>query len=137
VILIDTGPFVALFDPRDNLHLRCRTTLRSIRTPLVTTIPVLTEAFHILDPTSIGAQQLREFILTGGVGVWFIDQLALKRALELMARYADHPMDLADASLVVAAEALETRKIFTVDRGDFSTYRIQRGHTHEPFEIID
>jgi uncharacterized protein len=45
-------------------------------------------------------------------------------------------MDLADASLVVAAETLETRTIFTVDRGDFSTYRIQRGHAHEPFEII-
>ncbi len=54
-----------------------------------------------------------------------------------MAKYSDHPMDLADASLVVAAEALETRAIFTVDHGDFSTYRIQRGHAHEPFEIIE
>jgi predicted nucleic acid-binding protein len=91
----------------------------------------------MLDPTSIGSRQLREFVVTGGVGVWFMDQPALKRALELMARYADHPMDLADASLVVAAETLETRTIFTVDRGDFSTYRIQRGHAHEPFEIIE
>jgi uncharacterized protein len=138
VILVDTGPFVALFDPRDSLHLRCRTTLSSlVHTPLLTTIPVLTEAFHMLIPNSIGTQRLREFILNGGAQVWFMDQPALGRAMELMAKYADHPMDLADASLIVAAEMLETRKIFTVDRSDFTTYRIRRGHTHEPVEIIE
>jgi predicted nucleic acid-binding protein len=44
-------------------------------------------------------------------------------------------MDLADASLIVAAEALETRKIFTIDAGDFRTYRIKRGHRHHAVEI--
>lgn len=43
-----------------------------------------------------------------------------------MERYADHPMDLADASLVVAAEALGTRRVFTIDRRDFGTYRVRR-----------
>jgi hypothetical protein len=61
VILVDTGPFVALFDPKDPLHERCKATLRSIREP---------------------------------------------------------------------------RKVFTLDRGDFSTYRIRRGHRHEPVEIV-
>ena len=37
-------------------------------------------------------------------------------------------MDLADASLVAAAEALGTRKIFMLDRKDFETYRLRRGH---------
>lgn len=45
-------------------------------------------------------------------------------------------MDLADASLIVAAEALATRKIFTLDRSDFETYRIKRGHRHYPAEIL-
>lgn len=45
-------------------------------------------------------------------------------------------MDLADASLVTAAEALNTRRIFTVDRNDFSTYRLRRGQRNEAFEII-
>ena len=53
-----------------------------------------------------------------------------------MERYADHPMDLADASLVTAAEALSTRRIFTIDRNDFSTYRVRRGHRNEAFEIV-
>ena len=53
-----------------------------------------------------------------------------------MERYSDHPMDLADASLITAAESLQTRKIFTLDRNDFSTYRIQQGHRHETVEIV-
>jgi predicted nucleic acid-binding protein len=53
-----------------------------------------------------------------------------------MERYTDHPMDLADASLVVAAEELSTRKIFTFDRSDFETYRVKRGHRYYPFEIV-
>jgi predicted nucleic acid-binding protein len=50
--------------------------------------------------------------------------------------YADHPMDLADASLIVAAETLGTRKVFTVDRKDFAAYRVRRGHRHYAVEII-
>jgi predicted nucleic acid-binding protein len=50
--------------------------------------------------------------------------------------YCDHPMDLADASLIVAAETLETRKVFTVDRKDFEAYRVRRAHRHYAVEII-
>jgi predicted nucleic acid-binding protein len=50
--------------------------------------------------------------------------------------YADRPMDLADASLVTAAEALGTRRVFTIDRHDFETYRVRRGHRHQPMQII-
>lgn len=53
-----------------------------------------------------------------------------------MERYGDYPMDLADASLVVAAEVMKTRKVFTVDRKDFSSYRIKRGHRYHSFVVI-
>jgi hypothetical protein len=53
-----------------------------------------------------------------------------------MEQYADHPMDLADASLIAAAESLETRKVFTLDENDFGAYRIRRGHRHYAVEII-
>jgi predicted nucleic acid-binding protein len=39
-----------------------------------------------------------------------------------MVRYADQPMDLADASLVVLADTRKLRKILTVIHSDFSTY---------------
>jgi predicted nucleic acid-binding protein len=136
MILIDTGPWVALFDPRDGMHARCREVLQSIGEKLITTIPVLTETFHMLGPGSLGSRRLRELILKGGSSVWFMDQPAVERSFELMNRYADHPMDLADASLVTAAEALQLRKIFTLDRDDFSTYRIRRGHSAEGFEVL-
>jgi predicted nucleic acid-binding protein len=53
-----------------------------------------------------------------------------------MAEYSDTPMDLADASIVTAAERENLRKVFTVDRKGFSAYRIRRGHRHYEFEVV-
>jgi predicted nucleic acid-binding protein len=136
MILADTGPFVALFDPQDALHARCKDTLKSLKEPLFTTVPVLTEATHLLTPGSLGVRRLQDFILQGGVSVWFMDMNGMERAFELMDQYADHPMDLADASLIVAAESLRTVKIFTLDRHDFASYRIRHGHRRKKVEII-
>jgi predicted nucleic acid-binding protein len=136
MILVDTGPLVALFDPKDNQHQRCRKALKQIREPISTTVPVLTEAFHMLGANSTGSDRLRDFIEQGGLAVWFFDAAALTHAFELMELHADHPMDLADASLIVAAEASGTRKVFTIDRKDFATYRVQRGHRHFLVETV-
>lgn len=136
MILVDTGPWVALFDPRDGQHEQCAGVLKTLREALFTTVPVLTEAFHILGPESLGSVRLRDFILRGGASVWFMDQTALERAFELMTQYADQPMDLADASLIAAAESLQTRRIFTIDRTDFSIYRVRRGHRQVAMELI-
>jgi len=136
MILADTGPLVALFDPADQDHKRCVAVLRGIEEPFCTTVPVLAEAFHLLDPGSIGAQRLMDFVTAQGLDVWYLDDEILARMFELMMQYADHPMDLADASLVALAETLEARKVFTIDRGGFSSYRIKRGHHHSTFEIL-
>jgi len=136
MILVDTGPLVALFDPADGDHTGCVHRLARIEEPMCTTIPVLTEAFHLLSPGSIGSQRLMDFVTGHGLHVGFLDDGALTRAFELMVRYADHPMDLADASLVVLAETLKLRRIFTIDRDDFTTYRIKRGHRHLSFELL-
>lgn len=136
MIVIDTGPLVALFDPRDRLHERCRKVLRSLTAPLVTTVPVLTEVFHILSPNSIGSDRVRDLAARGGMRIWHYDDAALERSFQLMEQYADHPMDLADASVITAAERLGTRRVFTLDRRDFSTYRVLRGHRHQPVDIL-
>jgi hypothetical protein len=52
--------------------------------------------------------------------------------MHLMERYSDTPMDLADASLVAAAETLGLRRIFTLD-SDFHFYRIGGS---APFEVV-
>lgn len=136
MILVDTGPLVALFDPVDDAHARCVEILRGIHQPLWTTLPILTEAFHLLTPASIGAQRLMDFVAEHGLAVWYADDAAIERAFELMRRYVDARMDFADASLVAAAEVFGTRKIFTIDRTDFAVYRVRRGHRQLSFEII-
>jgi predicted nucleic acid-binding protein len=136
MILVDTGPLVALFDPQDAQHERCVKALKAFKEPLVTTIPVLTEAFHMLGPASVGSDRLRDFIDNGGLSIWFFDRGTVRRAFEMMEQYADHPMDLADASLVAAAEAVGTRQVFTIDRKDFATYRVRRGHRHQPMQTV-
>ncbi|HEY3658943.1 MAG TPA: PIN domain-containing protein [Steroidobacteraceae bacterium] len=136
MILVDTGPLVALFDRKNDRHARCAGILKAIREPLCTTVAVLIEAFHMLEPQSMGSDRLREFIAKSAMSVWFFEHDSLMRAFELMESYADRPMDLADALLVVAAEALETRKIFAIDRNDFATYRVRCGHRHYTFEVL-
>ena len=136
MILVDTGPIVALFDPADADHQRCVDVLRTVEQSMATTVPVLTEAFHLLQPASVGAQRLMDFLADDGLRVLFLDDEGLARAFQLMARYVDAPMDLADASLVVLAERLELQEIFTLDRSHFYAYRIQRGHRHLAFELV-
>jgi hypothetical protein len=72
----------------------------------------------------------------GGISVWFLDAVGTARAFDLMDRYADQPMDLADASLVAAAERLGTRDVWTIDRRDFAAYRIRHGHRRVGFKIV-
>ena len=55
-----------------------------------------------------------------------------RRIRVLMNQYGDTPMDLADASLVAAAERRGLRKIFTVD-GHFRVYRLDGTHA---FEVV-
>jgi uncharacterized protein len=136
MILIDTGPLVALYNSADSDHALCASALGGIHGPLMTTVPVLTEAFHILGPASRRSDGLRQFVIEGGTAVWYFNTPALVRAFELMELYADHPMDLADASLVTAAESLDIRTIFTLDDGDFESYRVRRGHRYYPMEIL-
>lgn len=136
MIVVDTGPLVALFSPRDPKHDVCRAKLDLMREALISTVPVLTEAFHILKRSSTNSGQLRTFVAQGAVSIHYSDDAELARAFELMEIYGDRPMDFTDASIVAAAETLGTRKVFTIDRNDFETYRIRRGHRHLPVDIV-
>ena len=77
-----------------------------------------------------------EFIRHGGLGVRPLDDRGLGRCFELMVRYADLPMDFADASIVAAAEQTRSDKVFTLDGRGFTAYRIRRGYQMIPFTII-
>lgn len=136
MILVDTGPLVALFNPADSAHGSCVKVLKTIGEPIATTLPVLTEAFHLLQPGSVATDRLMDFVAAGGLKVLFLDIRSLRRTFELMVQYADVPMDLADASLVSMAESHNLQTIFTIDRKHFFVYRIKRGHRNVAFKVI-
>ena len=136
MILVDTGPLVALFDPADSAHGNCVQVLKSIGEPIATTVPVLTEAFHLLQPNSVATERLMDFVAAGGLVVLFLDTRSLLRVFELMAQYSNVPMDLADASLVSMAENYNLQTVFTIDRKDFFVYRVKRGHRNVAFKVI-
>src|SRR5690606_2550415 len=132
MIVVDTGPGVAPFDPLDAAHDRARRALESVNDALVTTPAGLTEALHLLGGWSRGTDARAYFIAAACTDVWFPDGSGLGRLFQLMKQCADRPMDFADASLVCAAEHFRTTRVFTIDRNDFSTYRVRIGKTSKP-----
>lgn len=125
MIIVDTGAFVALFNHRDTFHWAARQAFAQNQEPLITTYAVLSETCHLL-ARSVGHQTQCNFLKThlrGAFDLFALQPLHITRMVELMEKYADLPMDLADASLVVLAEYLGHGRILTVDRRDFNVYR--------------
>jgi len=123
-LVLDTGPLVALLDRSERNHQRCLTFFREFRGRMVTTEPVLTEAVYLLGPSFHFQKPALEFFLQGGAEVIPLSLEMLQRSLWLMEKYADVPMDFADATLVALAENRGITDIFTLDRRGFETYRI-------------
>lgn len=123
-VVVDSGFLIGLFDEGDGLHARCREFIRDYRGRFLTTEAVLTEALALLSPV----QQLRCLEWLGDsfqAGLLQVDREPLDfRAVEKLARkYADQPMDFADASVVLLAIRSGVREILTADRRDFAVYR--------------
>ena len=125
-VLVDTGPLVALLDRGDRWHSICRETLSSLEEMLATVWPVVTEAMYLLRSYGEAQRGLWEMIATGAVEILPLDATDVPRMKELMRKYRDLPMDLADAALVRVAERERLRRIFTIDRRDFQIYRPSR-----------
>jgi uncharacterized protein len=124
VILMDAGPLVALLDADDQYHKKSVAALKVVREPLVTVWPPVTEAMYLLADLPRAQEALWEMLARGVLQLLPLDLSDVPRMRELMSKYADRPMDLADAALVRVAEREGIRKIFTVDREDFGVYRL-------------
>jgi len=132
-LLLDTGPLVAILDRRDRWHAACVAAVAGFTGRCVTTEAVVTEACHLLSHVSSGAVSCLGFLLRTGTEIVPMTEPRLHRVTALMTKYADLPMDYADATLVAAAEALGLREVFTLDRRGFSVYRAL---DREPFLIL-
>ncbi len=120
--LIDAGPLIALFDRDDRFHKSVSQFFRTYKGRLLSTWPVLTETAHMLDFRIDVQTDFLKWIQRGAVEIAHLDRTHLNRIIELTETYANVPMDLADASLMVIAEQLNIREIITID-SDYAVYR--------------
>jgi predicted nucleic acid-binding protein len=132
-LLLDTGALVSLLDRSQTHHLKCSRAFADWTGPVVSTEAVLTEATHLLAGVRGGRATCVDFFLSGGALLVPSSTSSLQRVRKLLDKYADLPMDFADATLVALAEELDCTSVFTTDRTDFSVYRIKG---RKPFRIL-
>lgn len=132
MILTDAGPLVALVDRGEPDHEKCVDTLAKLRGPMLTTWPAFTEAMYLLgDAAGWPAQEVLWRLQRRG-DLAMETPARLDRAVDLMRRYRDLPMDLADATLVALAEERGLGTVFSLDK-DFRVYRLAGG---KPFRVL-
>ena len=125
MIIADTGFWIALANADDKYHQAAVDAFSKLREPLITTWPVVTETCHLL-LKRMGIEAGLGFMRTLHQGSFIVFDIRNEHSgylLHLMEKYADLPMDLADASLVVLAEELHNGRILSTDQRDFRAYR--------------
>lgn len=125
IFLLDTGPLVAaLAREQAEFGSWAKNLLRQLPSPLYTCEPVLTGAAHFLGH----AEPLLALIADGLLACpWRLTEHQ-GRVRELVRKYADQPMDLADACLVAMSEEWWECRVITVDVTDFRVYRRRGRH---------
>lgn len=125
VLIIDTGPLVALVDKNETHHSLCMESLRALprSTRLATTAPILTEAFYLLSKVPGGQDKLFELLQVLNLSILEPGTESLPRIHDLMNCYKDLPMDFADAVTVATAEEKNIKSVMTLDWRDFQIYR--------------
>ncbi|MEI6675323.1 MAG: PIN domain-containing protein [Verrucomicrobiota bacterium] len=120
VVLVDASFLVALWRKNDQNHLWAVHQARIHPPPWVTCESVLSEADHLLAPD--GCATLRLACRRGALRVAAMEGDAFLPVLDLLDKYADVPMSIADACLVRLTEVLHNVFLFTTD-SDFKIYR--------------
>ena len=127
--ILDTGPWVALIDRSEKKHVECVKWLKDYSGKLYSTEAVLTEVLYLLNFSAKAQTAAIDFVLASVVE---IIPTSLKTSRELMNKYADLPMDYADATIVGLAMETGILQIVTLDHKDFRIYRAKR----RPFVIL-
>ena len=131
-VLLDTGFLVALLNDRDPAHDECVAISKKVRARIATVEGVLVEAFFVMRGDANALDHAVELLKRWNVVIMPSSLAVFESVATLVRRYSR--MDVVDGLLVAAAESLKTRKILTLDRRDFSVYRL-RGN--RAFEIIE
>jgi predicted nucleic acid-binding protein len=121
-ILLDSGPLVGFLVETDQHHRWADEIWSRLYEPLWTCEAVLSEAVFLLQSGGVSIDPLLELFERGLVKIDFSVSSHQPDVWELLRKYADQPMSLADACLVRMAELHDNCQIFTTDM-DFKIYR--------------
>lgn len=131
-LLIDTGVLVALLSKADDFHQWATTTVTPVNQPLLTCEAVITEACFLLQRDSRSQQTVLSLVNKGALQVSFCLSDQVQAIAELITRYKNVPMSLADACLVRMAELYPESTILTLD----NDFRIYRKHRNQEIPLI-
>jgi predicted nucleic acid-binding protein len=126
-VLVDTGPIVAILSASDEHHERCVDQLRSMKGPLLTCWPVITEAAWLLRTYPRAVRALLASFNGGPFELASLNEADFSGIAMILAKYKSLGIRLADASLVHLENREGTEVIFTLDRRDFGVLRLARG----------
>ena len=121
-ILADTGPLVAYVSQTDQHNRWAVSAFGSFYEPIYTCEAVISEVIFLLQSADLNVETFLQLLDRGAVKTVFSLEENRADVLNLLRKYADQPMSLADACLVRMAELHDNCQIFTTDR-DFLVYR--------------
>ena len=127
-ILVDTGFWLAINNTNDKHHKNAMSWLMNNQSKdyrFATTWVVMCESFFLIK-NFVGykkAVALFESYSRTEYDIYDLEKESIQRVIDLMKKYEDMDVDLADVSLVLLAEKLDTGDILTVDRNDFTALR--------------
>ncbi len=131
-VLLDTGCIVSLLDRSARHHRQCTEVVSSLNAPLVTCEAVIAESCYLLRRLSGAPAAVVENVERGTFLIPYRLAGSAAPVVKFLRKYADVPMDFADACLVHMAESFKTGRILTLD----SDFRIYRWGRNRPFEFL-
>ena len=132
MIIADTGPIVALINPRDQHHQWARAAIRQINEPMLTCDAVLSEALFLISSVPNGIRRFTEILGSGAVQSDFATSANSRELAVLIQKYQSLPMSFADACLVRLAEIHDGATVLTVD----SHFQVYRKNGSEPLSLM-
>ena len=130
LLVADTGSLVALLDRSDLHHPWAVQCFKRLSPPLMTCEAVLAETMHLIRNLPSSRKTLALWHRDGLIRSAFDFQQQAPAVWKLLDKYADTPMDFADACLVRMTEILPEPQVWTTD-SDFMVYR-RHGRTAIP-----
>ncbi len=131
-VLLDTGVIVALLDRDEGAHRICAAAVHAAAVPLITCEAVIAESCYLLRNFPGAPEAILDNVVAGIFQIPFQISKEATSVKQILRKYRDRKIDLADACLISLADEFETGDILTLDK-DFTIYRWGR---NKPFRIL-